>query len=219
MQRFSYYTYHRGGILIEFAFSVPVLIILLLFLCDHYRFYELKNKIKSSAYLAAGILQQLKNTKAEKQLTSSDFQRISFASCLNFFHTDKMFKFQFGVYYNMECAWVKRINNDSYQYQNCYGNTGVGTAPSDMACNSTNISIKTLAQVKAMHSDLECDKDGDERLLIECSYRIYSDENLLGFYILGPKKVVGTINTRSPCFFIHQIVITPKPGLFPAKVR
>ena len=59
--------YYKGGILIEFAFSVPILVGLLFFLCDHYRFYELKNKVKSSAYLAASMVQQITNNRTNKQ--------------------------------------------------------------------------------------------------------------------------------------------------------
>ena len=92
--------YHHGGILIEFAFSIPIIILLLLFVNDHYRFYELRNKIKSSAYLAASMLQQLGNTRTDKQLTSSNLSRISYVSCLNFFHTNTMFKpWSLGIYY------------------------------------------------------------------------------------------------------------------------
>ncbi|MBQ7674315.1 MAG: hypothetical protein IJT36_07375 [Alphaproteobacteria bacterium] len=52
------------------------MISLLFFLNDHYRMYELKNKIKSSAYLIASIIQQVKNTSNEKTLTKDDLKRI-----------------------------------------------------------------------------------------------------------------------------------------------
>ncbi|MBQ7674714.1 MAG: hypothetical protein IJT36_09465, partial [Alphaproteobacteria bacterium] len=67
------------------------MISLLFFLCDHYRFYELKNKLKSSAYLAASMVQHISNTRTDKQLTVNDLARISYASCLNLFHTNTMF--------------------------------------------------------------------------------------------------------------------------------
>ena len=83
--------YHHGGILIEFAFSIPIMIILLLFVHDHYRFYELKSKLKSSAYLVASMIQQLSNTRSDKQLTSTDLAHIVYASCLNLFHSNSVF--------------------------------------------------------------------------------------------------------------------------------
>ncbi|MBR1733886.1 MAG: hypothetical protein IJ730_00300, partial [Alphaproteobacteria bacterium] len=39
-----------GGILIEFAISLPLLLVLLFFVNDHYRLHELKNKCRGSAY-------------------------------------------------------------------------------------------------------------------------------------------------------------------------
>ena len=53
------YTSHKGGILIEFTFSIPICIFLLFFVADHYRFYELKSKVKTSTYLVSSMIQQL----------------------------------------------------------------------------------------------------------------------------------------------------------------
>ena len=164
------------------------------------------------------MIQQVGNTKNSKQLTHSDIQRISYASCLNFFSTNKMFKFQFGVYYSMNCYWVKRINNDNYQFQECYANTGSGIAPSEMSYAVFGTSSKTLKQIQEIHSDLICNKDGDERLIIECAYRWYGKvqrKKELGFFILTPPLILG-LNKNNPSAFLYQIVITPKPGLFPA---
>ena len=213
---------NRGGVLIEFAFSIPVLISLLFFVNDHYRYYELKDKIKSSAYLAAGMIQQLGNTRENKQLIYSDFQQIAYASCLNFFHTTSMFKGKFGVYYNMECYWVKRVSQDNYQFQDCYANTGSSNAvsPSGLDKGCFKISTKTMSQIQSIHPDLVCTKDNDERLLIECSYRKnkkYPDyKKQLGFYILEPGIIKD--HQKCDCFFLYQVVIAPKPGLFPAPV-
>ena len=216
--------HHKGGILIEFAFSIPVCIALLFFIHDHYRFYELQNKVKNSAYFAASMLQQIKNTKSDKQLTKYDFGRIAYASCLNFFHTNSMFyPYPFGIYYDVDFFYVKKISSNEYQYQQCYGSTGNDcTSPSGMNMNCKSVSTKTQAQVEAMHPDLVCNNIGEERMLIECNYRRYSAEKFnksqLGFFILNPKtKKAHDGGTNN--FFIYDLVITPKPGLFPGKVE
>ena len=214
--------YHKGGILIEFAFSIPILIILLLFACDHYRFYELQDKVRSSTYLAASMIQQLGNTRTDKQLTAKDFGRIAYASCLNFFHNNTMCSpWPFGVYYLMDLFWVKRINSNKYQYQECWGSTFHWISLSQINGEIDSIKEITLSQVKAMHPDLECSKDGDERVLIECCYRRrYSadkfNKSQLGFFILNPKVIQGTDGNKLS-FFIYKLVITPKPGLFPGR--
>ena len=214
----------KGGILIEFTFSIPVCIALLFFIHDHYRFYELQSKIRSSAYLAASMLQQIKNAKTDKQLTKYDFGRIAYASCLNFFHTNTMFyPYPFGIYYDVDFFYVKKISSDKYQYQQCYGSTGGDcTSPSGMNMNCKSISTKTSAEIDAIHPDLLCNNVGEERVLVECCYRrryaAKFDKRQLGFLILNP-KVTKAHDGTTYNFFIYDLVITPKPGLFPGKVE
>lgn len=188
---------------------------------DHYRFYELQNKAKTSAYLAASMIQQLKNTKSDKQLTKEDFVRITFASCLNFFHTNTMFKpYPFGIYYSVSYEWVKRINSNSYQFQHNFAYTKA-EATSPMTMTGICGSIQTIMQaaVEAKNPDQVCNKDGDERVCIEACYKQYDNsfnKSQLGFFILTPKTHKGIDDTTN-CLFTYQVVTTPKPGLFPGK--
>ena len=72
------------------------------------------------------MLQQLKNTKTDKQLTKFDLANVSYSSCLNFFHTNSMFPpCPFGIYYALVCHYVKRINSNCYKYQLCYATTSI----------------------------------------------------------------------------------------------
>ena len=210
---------HKGGVLIEFTFSIPVCIALLFFVSDHYRFYELKNKLKSSAYLAASLIQQISNTRTDKQLTKKDIGRIAYASCLNFFHTNSMFSpYSFGICYIAHLYYVKRVNSNTYQYQKSFGATDAGTTPDTLGWTGS-VSTKTLAQVEEIDKDLICGKDGDERVLIECCYRKAANtfnKNMLGLFILDPstnRSIDGYTNN----VFINRLIITPKPGLFPVK--
>ena len=160
---------HSGGILIEFAFSIPILIILLLFACDHYRFYELKDKVKSSTYLAASMIQQLGNTRTDKQLTIDDFARITYASGLNFFHTDTMFSHVFGIYYLMYFFYVKRDSENSYQFQSGYTTTSLKQSENTLLSRLKRFADKTAtgktkSYIESIHSDLVCEKDGEERV-------------------------------------------------------
>ena len=166
------YKRYKGGILIEFTFSIPICIILLFFVADHYRFYELKNKLKSSAYIAASLIQQIGNKRTDKHLTKADLQRISYASCLNLFHTNSMFNpWPLGIYYALFTHYVKRVSNDSYQYQQSYATMSSGIAPNNSMCCGCNSYTKSLSQIQAISSDLVCDKDGEERVIIACHYR------------------------------------------------
>ena len=72
----------------------------------------------------------------------------------------------------------------------------------------------TLAEVQAMCPDLVCDRDGDERLLVEALYRAKGDfKRGLGFFLLEPKNTKGTDGYNA--LFVYKLVIVPKPGLFP----
>ena len=188
---------------------------------DHYRFYELKDKVKSSAYLAASMVQQIGNTKSDKQLTKTDLANIAFSSSLNFFHNNTMFRPNLlGLYYAVSYEWVKRINENSYKFQHCYSTTSYGDSPSNMNKGYTETTTITKSEVAAKNTDLVCSNDGDERVCIECCYRKpdYSGyvfkKNNLGFFILNPVKKTG-IDGMTNNFFFYQILITPKPGLFP----
>ena len=166
------------------------------------------------------MVQQIGNTKENKQLTKSDLAYISYASCLNLFHTNTMFNpWPFGIYYAMFCHYVKRINSNNYQYQYNCATMSTGNAPNNnsmfLNCSSGS---KSLAQVKNMHPDLVCDKDGDERVLITTHYRKANkfNKNKLVFFILDP-RISTSVDGMTNNFFTYEVVITLKPGLFPVK--
>ena len=202
---------HKGGILIEFTFCIPLCIILLFFVNDHYRFYELKNKIKNSAYLAASMIQNLGNTRTDKQLTTSDIGRISLASCLNLFHTNAMFNpWPLGIYYVVDYRYVKRVDANSYQYQHSWASFAVGTTPKDMNNGVDSIYTKDAGQIQRTNLDLICYNNGEERLEIQVCYRYKKnfDKSKLGFLFMTPKAINSNL-------LEYKFVITPKPGLFP----
>ena len=208
-----------GSILIEFAFSIPIIILLLFFANDHFRIYELQNKLKTSAYLATSMFQQITNIRSDKQLTSNDIARIAYASCLNFFHTNTMFyPWQFGIFYSIDFFWVKRENENKYQYQNGWGSLERGNSPLSIAKSGSNTTTKTLSQIVQLHPDLVCDNDGDERVLFVSAYRMKNNFNKskLSFFMLNPKMIRDKFG-RTEILINYMLVIVPKPGLFPIR--
>ncbi len=174
------------------------------------------------------MVQQASNTRTDKQLTKNDIARIAYASCLNLFHTNSMFKpWLFGIAFSIDYYYVKRVNADSYQYQYGWGSTdtdySTGQAtPSTISCGCDDVMIKTRSEVNILHPDLVCEKDGDERLLINCAYRRMKNFNKskLGLFLIEPGTIVGGMHTTHHAFkdfLYHNLVITPKPGLFPGK--
>lgn len=165
------------------------------------------------------MIQHVTNTRADKQLTINDIRRITYASCLNLFHTNSMFNpWPLGIYYVAHFYYVKRLSSDNYQIQRTYSSTSSGNSPNNMVRSSVNISTITRDQVEAIHPDLVCQKDGDERVLIFLVYRKTSGFNKgkLGFFLFSPPNVRAADNSIiNVC--VYHLVITPKPGLFPVK--
>ena len=201
---------------------MPILVILLLFVNDHFRFYDLKNKVKSSAYLMASMLQQMNNTRENKQITSKQIALAAYASCLNLFNTNSAFSPRpLGIFIATDLWWVKRISENNYQFQRTWTATS-NDNPTQMGQASWEVSTFTLNQVRYTHPDLVCNKDNEERLLILYAYRKDSkfDKSKLGLFILEPNLIQTSeykhVNVPDAIFY-YMLVITPKPGLFPAK--
>lgn len=111
------------------------------------------------------------------------------------------------------------MSNGNYQYQHIFISTGKGGKPhavNAMSCSIGSVETKTSAQVEEIHQDLVCYNSGEERLFIKCWYanpnaNIYPyNKSKLVLFLLEPK--FGENGN-----FVYQLVITPKPGLFPVK--
>ena len=104
------------------------------------------------------------------------------------------------------------INNSNYQSQFCWTSTYLGSPP-----NAIDRSIGSVETYSSVDSDLMGSKDGDEHLKLTVHYRMIDfDKSKLGFFFLNPKftRIYGTTLDD---IFSSNIVITPKPGLFPIK--
>ncbi len=161
------------------------------------------------------MIQQIKNTKSDKQLTKNDLYYVIYASCLNFFHNNTMFKpYPLGIYYCVDLHYVKREDSNSYQYYYYRFSTGAGgtTFSTGMWSRLQSSGTKSSADIEKIHPHLLCSKNYDERLLILCAYgttvNTRPHRSKLGFFILNPNYYSN---------FQYKLVITPKPGLFPAK--
>jgi hypothetical protein len=165
------------------------------------------------------MVQQLGNTKTDKQLSVADIQRIAYASCLNFFHTNSMFNpWPLGIFYSVDFYYAKRINNDNYQYQHVWTQTKNScNSPSTMQSSCGNLSAFSKSNIEASYPELVCNKDGEEKLVIACCYRKQSNFNKskLGLFLLEP--LANNNHSRAGTIFVYEVVITPKPGLFPVK--
>ncbi len=125
----------------------------------------------------------------------------------------------FGISYIAHFYYVKRLNSNSYQYQKTYASTTGGNSPNNLNFGFQNTSTMTGSnKIEEIHPDLVCQNDGEEKVLIDCVYRRASgfNKSKLGFFIMNPPNArCADTSTINIC--VGQLVITPKPGLFPIK--
>ena len=81
-----------GAILIEFAFSFPILLAILYFILDGpgLRLYQLK--LKNSAYLAVNLIQNLTDQRNNKSISGNDLKKITLAAFGNIYTSKLMLK-------------------------------------------------------------------------------------------------------------------------------
>lgn len=75
----------RGAILIEFAFSIPVLITLLLYIHDLYQIKNIQNTIKSIGYQMINMIQNVSIRRSDRLITNLDLNNSSIAAFLSYF--------------------------------------------------------------------------------------------------------------------------------------
>ena len=164
------------------------------------------------------MVQQVTNTRTDKQLTEKDLARIAYASCLNLFHTNSMFDpWPLGIEFCIDFDWIKKTDKDKYEMRRTWGSTGIGNSPNNMSNDTRAKEEKTLDQLikahpeyKPLQSESFCYKVGDERLVISCYYRPKNfNKSKLGLFLMNPS--FGSYD------FGYHLIITPKPGLFPVK--
>lgn len=176
---------YRGGVLIEFAFSIPVCIILLFFACDHYRFFELRNKVRTSSFLLASMLQNYGNVKNTKELTIDSMKSLIVVSAYNFFHTGSMFyPYPFGLSWAGTISYVKKLSADSYYLQQYNLDTNIGDTDSRnlprladrITCTrSSGKNINTI-QLLDISEDLAIDKVNGEKIVIDVAFKAVGDK-------------------------------------------
>lgn len=206
----------RGGVLIEFALSIPIFILVLFLVSDHYRFHELRNKLKNSTYLIASMLQNITNTRRDKHIQIKDLKQIAFSSCLNFFHTDSMFNpWPFGLSWYVKMIYVKKTGNSEYkafQFEIDTGETNYKTID-EISCVCSELT--NLTDPTTIDKEMVFYNVNDEKLFINVAFKSKDtsrevgifNKSRLGLYMLSIQNDT----------FTHNFVYTPKPGLFNCK--
>lgn len=198
----------KGNMTIELAFTLPAMLGSLFLILNHYRFYEIKSKIKSSAFLAASMIQNVTNTRTDKTLTKNDFRQITFASSLNLFLNDTVFTGSRGTTYRLTIKYGKR--------------TASGYEGLTIVCNTANANkVSSIAYSGASsttnNSGISLASEGDEGMsvtaeLIPAGSTSYNPTKM-GFFNF---KINSFVNASMPAIrsnFKYEVKLTPKPDI------
>ena len=163
--------------------------------------------------------------RENKQITLTDITRIGYASGLNFFTNseNRFTPFLHGIYYTLIGYYVKRISSNSYYVQSFYTTSSSGNYWGNTGRNcDSSASTKSLSEIEDIDKSLVCDKDEDERVVIEYAYRRVNwgnsqyKKHKLGLFLINP-PIRTSIDKRPNDFFNYRIIFTPKSGIFPVK--
>ncbi len=223
----------RGVVLIEFAFCMPILIILLFYINDLVRIKRYYSQTEFVGQQIANILQNISQNRTDKKIKSTDLKYAMALANQTMFPGKTMFKEGSGrplVY----TPWI-------FVYFIAQGNTN-GTAseiwhkamyslhtqtPSGITCTTgytdrTSVGhSKTNVDPSQIHPSLKIGQD--PKIIIESAiYFDYGSGNPYDYTPSGQKvyakQAMGLHLTkpklRSYCFFNSVVIFTPKPGLF-----
>jgi len=113
----------KGGILIEFAVSVPVLIAIIYYGYDLPKYARINEKMKFCAYCAANMLQNMTQNRENKRITRADIMQIAHAAWLPFYGggimqystkaptTARTYWMPLGYVSQIELYYVKGVGN------------------------------------------------------------------------------------------------------------
>ncbi len=204
--------YKKGTILIEFAFSLPVLIIILFFITDGPLAYRTSNKLQKMSELTAQMILNIKGRHVSP-LTIDDLVNISRAAGIaltNVKDTEK-YPFHLSTYImcirgtganSFEIKWNIHIDNNLVNQQ------VIANANDDLLYSSIN---KNTTNLKGTLANFVI-QPGELQLLIE-TVAWYSDNGRgfnKNFYLL---TIPGQKKNNAKTFGDRFAIITPPSGL------
>lgn len=233
-----------GAILIEFAFAVPVFLVLIYYVHDLPRTKLIQRKMQFVAYESASILQNIAKQKGAA-LNISNFVETACLSYLTIFPANTLFcvtthRAPLGYLPFMGIYYVKQEQNNFIQWQ-----YGCRLSQSPIANNVSNISratdhayvsqslVKTFAKDSPPSDSTEIHPalsitDGEVKVLVECTLFYYSQwqfssgipnstvppRKAFNFLFLSPKRYGSVYGNEQACFFPAVAIFSPFSGAF-----
>ncbi|MBE6447295.1 MAG: hypothetical protein E7015_02290 [Alphaproteobacteria bacterium] len=230
--------WQKGTILIEFAFTVPIFIMLLLYIHDLVKIAKIKKNLSFSAECAVNMLQNISQLRSDKKITRKDYDYISAAAFLSY---DGGNLDHFGSY-SSENIIIPAVQMSIYYLKGCENNTAKIMwacipfgAPVPTQSRGEIVTSGTIKQwvngaqwkigqeydVQHLHPQLNIKKD-EVKILLDLylnSSWCYGTTNkdkehpsTWGLFLHNPKATSFGSNTGG--WFHTYIIFAPRPGLF-----
>ena len=230
----------RGAVLIEFAFSVPVLIILLLGLHDVFVVSHMQDQSRLVAHEIASMLQNVSQGREDKKITLDDFKRVVCAAYLTMYPGTTMYSTRSGGRYHKFAhypqPYVSYVKSDSSGKASMLWQLGVSPAENigdPISCSYYRLTynIGRLAvkfgknqAPENIYSGLKMDPN-EVKILVDCNMFLecnsggakFSDgtvptlKNSCGLRLINPPYTQKGAATH----LFHSVsIFTPRRGIF-----
>ena len=225
---------NKGGILVEFALSIPFLVSILYFSLDVPKRSLMETKMKNTTFFAISMIQNISQNRANNVITKHDLEFIITTSFMNIFRGLEQFNLindpndrnPWGLSY---IYYVKGLPDGKASTIWRWDSRPLLSSPSrdsityttDTDCST--VRYKTNVDPDQIHKDLII-SDGDVKIIVETIYAVTYDNSstdddsdihdtinrTLGFYLIKPRSLSAVQWT----FFSTVTIFTPRPGLF-----
>ncbi len=222
----------KGAILIEFAFSLPVLIVLLYYIYDLNRLKRYYSRTEFVGQQVASMIQNISQSRESKTITLKDLQYIARTAFLSIYPGMSMYKqngyFEFGHTPTLQIIYVKGLDNGNasciwryyYRMSSIIGGAQESSADFEFL---RPVYFKTNVLPSQIYSSLTINP-GEVKIIVisqitrgssltnSLNGKYLTDKQSFDFYLLSP-KYIATYNSIY-YFFPSVVIFTPRPGLF-----
>lgn len=205
----------KGGVLIELAFGVPILILMMYFCLDIPKAYQFVNKIQTASELTAAMILNVKAGEIDKTLSLEDLKYVSRALKIYFLGNPNVKGEEFHIFTYVTCVtgekgkikknWSVGIDNDVSKPNRIETYTDSSSLDKFSGAASHSIS-ENLNNTSFSGFGIN---EGETKLIVETF--VWQEETALGinkrFYMMSlPMSLIGN----------RFAVVTPHLGMVSA---
>ena len=221
----------KGAILIEFAFAVPIMIMLLYYIHDLVRLKQIQRRMQFCGEIMVNMLQNITQNRENKAVTKTDYAHSMYAAFLAYLGSDQkiygeksdeqhLFYFPHPTLFcikgldngKVKILWI--MHPTWYKYPSNLNAPGVRTAQNDKTHINEFSIIPALLNTETNPENISKNfriNAGEIKMVLEvCFFTRYPEKakHHFGCIITKPKP------SCPRAFFNRLVIFSPRPGLF-----